>query len=74
MTTAEHECGTALDDWPQQVRIVGDVVFEVGVLDEQYVPARGSEPLTDRMSLAVRAILIEDLHLPVAGARVACGE
>jgi len=59
VTTAEHERYAIFQDRPEQIRIVGDIVFQVSVLYEQDVAAGGGESLADRMSLAVRPVLID---------------
>ena len=54
---AEYDGGAAFCDRPDQVRVIADVVFEVGVLNEQDVAGGCREAITDCMSLASGFVL-----------------
>ena len=58
-TRSEHDVGSAGLDRPQEARVLGGVVLEVGVLDENDLPSRRGERRPQRAALAGIA-LVED--------------
>src|SRR5579872_5838224 len=61
MAATEHECRAPLYYRLEQLRVVCDVVLQVGVLYQQDLAARRGESLPDRVSLAPRPVLTDDL-------------
>ena len=54
---AEYQGGSTFDDRCQQLRVVGGVVFQVGILDEDDVTSRGGQAFAHRPPLAARCAL-----------------
>jgi hypothetical protein len=69
MAAAENEVGAAADDRLEELRIVGDVIFKIGVLDEEYVAGRRADPGADGVPLAVRPRLEDDFDPGLPGGR-----
>src|ERR1700722_3764640 len=72
VAASKHEGGSAFNDRSEQLGVVSDVIFQVRVLDEQYVPGRSREALSDCMTLAHRPRLINNLNFRRKFRRMTC--
>ena len=60
---AVHHVGLVFEDRLEQPRILGRVVFEVGVLHDDHVAGRAAEALTQRGALALVVRLVENANV-----------
>src|SRR4029453_5979293 len=58
----QHERGPSGGQWLEQALVVVEVVFEIGVLNQDEVSRRVRQAASHGVALATRAILIDDPH------------